>query len=139
MLTELKDKPHLEQNTPGTTKNGVNCLAARKSTKNAIHFFTGGYDRTIRLWSVTTPDLETKTERLTTLPTIPNALAYKDRVLLVGTSKKILTLDLDHLSARPITAQLDNLINQIHVHKQAPNVTILEVSTPCSLPPVYYV
>lgn len=49
-------------------------------------------------------------------------------MLLVGTSKKILALDLGHLSAKPIAAQLSNSIHQIHVHKQAPNVIVLEAS-----------
>ena len=130
MLTELDHKPHnTAHNTHATAvMGGVNCLTAKRATANAIQFFTGGYDRTIRLWSVTTPDLAAQTERLTTLSTIPHALAFRDRMLLVGTSKKILALDLGHLSAKPIAAQLSNSIHQIHVHKQAPNVIILEVS-----------
>ena len=112
-------------------KKAVSCLAARGTKKGAVHFFTGGYDKTLRLWSVRQSDLATSSEKLISLTTIPEALAYRERKLIVGSSRRISTVDLVHLSSTPISSLLSNAILQIHVHRQAPNLAVLEASSCC--------
>ncbi|KAF8914109.1 hypothetical protein CPB84DRAFT_57730 [Gymnopilus junonius] len=110
-------------------KRAVSCITARGIKKNTLQFFTGGYDKTIKLWSIGKPDLVSSSETLTKLTTIPEALAFRDKSLIIGTSRKILTIDLTHLSSIPVSAQLSSSVCQIHVHNQAPNLTILEVNS----------
>jgi len=112
----------------------VSCLAARSSTEGTTQFFTGGYDRTILFWSVTS-SASTTSHEVTRLTTIPEALAFRGRgSLLVATSKKVLDIRLEHLSAIPSRVQMSNAVHQIHIHRQAPNVAILEVGAFVSLP-----
>ncbi|KDR83531.1 hypothetical protein GALMADRAFT_651263 [Galerina marginata CBS 339.88] len=131
LLVDLEqNRPHKVSLDSGsrTGKAAISCLAAKKSTAHITQFFTGGHDKTLRLWSVGDANLATS-EKLTTLTTIPEALGFRDRSLIVGTSRKILTVDLGHLSSIPTSAQLSNSVCQIHIHSQAPNVTILEVNS----------
>ncbi|CAA7259514.1 unnamed protein product [Cyclocybe aegerita] len=129
-LMDLNHRPHKRTIVSGAKAGtaAVSCLAACPSSEQGVtQFFTGGYDKTVRFWSVTAPESMT-VEKSLTLTTIPEALALRDGRLLVGTSRKILNVDLGHLSAKPSATPLSNAIHQIHVHKQAPNIAILEAS-----------
>lgn len=105
----------------------ISCLAAKPMTSDHFKFFTGGHDRSLYIWNVKASNSIT-TERLTTLTTIPEALAFRHGSLLVGTSRKLVQLDLRHLTSTPKSTQLSNSVHQIHIDEQAPNIALLEVS-----------
>ncbi|KAF9569480.1 hypothetical protein CPC08DRAFT_701963 [Agrocybe pediades] len=129
-LMDLQLKPHqvsLDAQNSNTT-GAITCLAAKSLTNGHLKFFTGGYDRSLYIWNAKTLDSIT-TERLTTITTIPEALAFRHGTLLIGTSRKLLQLDLEHLTSTPIVTQLSNSVHQIHVDKQAPNIALLEVNS----------
>jgi len=79
-------------------------LAPHGHTRDTVKFFTGGYDKAIRLWKVNTSKLGSATsEEVIKLATIPEALAFRRsrHSLLTSTSKRLMDIDLDHLSKKP--------------------------------------
>lgn len=130
-LVDLTVQPHtriLDPNKHGAT---ITCLSPHpNSGHKVLRFFTGGCDRTIRLWSINSGQSDgcTSTEFFRT-STIPEALALRrsHRSMLVATSKKLLEIDIDHLTKQPTCIPMSNGIHQVHVHKEAENITILEV------------
>jgi len=91
------------------------------------NFFTGGFDKTVRLWSVKDNSTATS-ECLQSFYSVPDAMAFRSGVLLVGSNRKLLSVDLGHLTAKPSTAHINGNVHHIHIHSQAPNISILEVS-----------
>lgn len=131
-MIDLQHGPHAipsKTNRPvakGATM--VSCLApAPAADTQSVRFFTGGYDKSIRWWAVGGKDAATS-ERLALTTTPPFAMAHRDRKLFVGVGRRLMTLDLGHLTAKPDSAATSNIIHQIHINPQAPSVSILEVS-----------
>jgi len=94
-----------------------------------VKFFTGGIDKSIRLWKVNTSKLGSATsEEVVKLGTIPEALAFRQsrHRLLTATSKRLLDVDLGHLPRKPEGFPMSNAVHQLHVQKENQNVVILE-------------
>lgn len=91
-----------------------------------LEVISGGYDKSIRLWKIFTDNVA-ESIKATTLTTIPSTLSSRGRTLYVGSGRRLLTLDLAHLMAKPTSAALSNQIHYIHSHPEAPSVSILEV------------
>ncbi|KAF9057757.1 hypothetical protein BJ165DRAFT_1521108 [Panaeolus papilionaceus] len=127
-LVDLDHRPHTLNTRSGanTDQGSISCLTAKGSRKDAIELFTGGYDKVIRLWSVTDSNIATSEEIMRTM-TIPDALILNNSRLLIATSSRLVTVDLGHLTARPTTARFSNLVHQMHVSRLAPNVIVMEV------------
>ncbi|KAF9535086.1 hypothetical protein CPB83DRAFT_228172 [Crepidotus variabilis] len=129
-LVDLDHKPHRRVSESGPIA-AVNCLAVNSSNGQTNQFYTGGFDKRIRCWSVAPGGefLRTSSSEIFAMGTIPEALACnpKRSNLLIATSKKLLNVDLNHLTSRPTTFKMSNAIHQIHLLKQAPDVIILEV------------
>lgn len=130
-LVDLTMQPHTVVFDPNKHGGTITCLSPHpNSSHNVIRFFTGGFDRTIRFWSINPgqSDGRSSTELFRT-STIPEALAFRRsrRSMLVATSKKLLEIDIDHLTKQPMCIPMSNGIHQVHVHKEAENITILEV------------
>lgn len=68
-------------------------------------------------------------EKLISLQATPQAFAHINNSLLVGSSTRLHTVDLNHPSVL-VTARMSNVIHNILIHQQAPTVRILEVSCP---------
>ncbi|KAF8897350.1 hypothetical protein BD779DRAFT_1490354 [Infundibulicybe gibba] len=129
---ELNHKPHSRPircgrpDTKGTML--VSCLAAACSSGKNVKFFTGGYDKSIRRWTVLDDHGSATSERIAQVTTAPFALASRGRQILIAAGRNFLNIDLNHIMAKPKLAPLSNPVYQIHIHPQAPNITILETS-----------
>jgi len=108
----------------------ITCLSPCTTNRNAIRFFTGGYDKGIRFWSGNDRQPATWTSKeLFKTSTNPEALAFRKlrRTMLVACSKKLLEFHVDHLTQKPAFIPMSNAIHQLHVHKEVENIIILEV------------
>ncbi|KAG2146638.1 hypothetical protein DEU56DRAFT_785604 [Suillus clintonianus] len=109
---------------------GIRCLAAMHAAAGSVEFFTGGHDRRIFKWSADAQSLEepTVTNINAFLDSGVSAMAYRhhDNSLVSSDTKKLYVTDLTRLHT-PSPAQVSNDVNQIHVHPQMPNLTLLEV------------
>ena len=107
----------------------MSALAPHGHTRDTVKFFTGGYDKAIRLWKVNTSKLGSATsEEVIKLATIPEALAFRRsrHSLLTSASKRLMDIDLDHLSKKPVGFPMSNPVCHMHVCKENQNVVILE-------------
>ena len=111
------------------SKCGASSLAAKYSTENArLNFFTGGLIKPSLADSSVKNDSTVTSECLQSLIiSVPDAMALQRSVLLVSSKRKLLTVDLLHLTAKPSTAHINGIVHHIHIHSQAPNIFILEV------------
>jgi len=130
-LSESSHRPPTgsEQSRTPSIRYGLNCLSPLFSANESVQFFTGGYEKSIRLWTLHPDNLAlASSESISKIGTIPSTLAAVETTLYVGTGQKILTLDIDHPTARPRQARCGNAVNQIHTHDK--NVFIVEVNFP---------
>ena len=133
-LSESSHRPHTgsDQSRTPSTRCGLSCLSPLFSANESVQFFTGGYDKSIRLWTLHPDNMAlASSESISKIGTIPSTLAAVETTLYVGTGQKILTLDIDHPTARPRQARCGNAVSQIHVHDK--NVFIVEVNFPTAL------
>jgi hypothetical protein len=47
--------------------------------------------------------------------------------MLVASSKRLLEFYIDHITRKPAHTAMSNAIHQVHLHKEAENITIVEV------------
>jgi hypothetical protein len=133
LFVRLNHRPHIKRVKAGKTivKGGVHisCLAPVRSdsTHSTVNFISGGYDKSIHLWTVRGEGFEVSSERIIAHKAVPYALACRGRKVMFSAGKSLLTTEMEHLSAEPESVSFSNIIHQIHVHPQAQNVTILEV------------
>lgn len=128
-LSESSHRPHTgsDQSRTPSIRCGLNCLSPLFSANESVQFFTGGHDKSIRLWTLHPDNLAlASSESISKIGTIPSSLAAVETTLYVGTGQKILTLDIDHPTARPRQARCGNAVSQIHVHDR--NVFIVETN-----------
>ena len=125
---DLPVQPHkstLDPNKRGT----ITCLSPCTANRKGIRFFTGGYDKKVRIWSVNPnqSDSLTSTELFRT-STNPEALAFRRsrRSMLVACAKKLLEIHVDHLTQKPVFVPMSNAIHQLHIYKDVENIIILE-------------
>ncbi|KAH7887911.1 hypothetical protein F5I97DRAFT_1805252, partial [Phlebopus sp. FC_14] len=113
-----------------TPRRGVNCLAAMHAEAGHIKFFSGGHDGAIHRWTVSPDALhDPHTEKVTSHGNSLSALAYRHQhaSLLSSTQKTLFVTDLHRGET---VSNHSNDIQHIHVHPQAPYVTLLEVREP---------
>lgn len=125
----MNHSPHRRGKDSTKACNGVSSLAPHGHTGDTVNFFTGGYDKAVRLWKVNTSNLDSATsEEVIKLATIPETLAFRQsrHSLLTSTSKRLMDVDLGHLSKKPAGFPMSNPIYQLHVQKENQNVVILE-------------
>lgn len=136
----MKDIDHKAHTKTQTSVSGskqdtpwVSCLAPARLTTSTISFITGGHDKSVKLWKVDS-DGHASSERIGGIGvSAPSALVSRDGTVLVSAGKHLFTLDMHHKAAALAQAKLSNPINQIHIHPNAPTITILEVCYPVSL------
>jgi len=128
-MTELKN-PSPPTRSRRIDKKGVafvSCLGPASSDEHTLRFFTGGYDKSVKLWSIRGEDGPQTKTIVPVTPTVPFALAFQDARLFCGAGKQLLMTDINHLVGQPTSALFSNVIHHIHVHPEAPRVSILEV------------
>ncbi|RDB22715.1 hypothetical protein Hypma_010396 [Hypsizygus marmoreus] len=127
----LHHRPHHENPRRREGSRGaafLSCLTPARHQSHAIAFYTGGHDKAIKLWTVRNP-MKVETTTVARSETVPYTLASRDRTLLYGTTTKLLTVDIEHTTAKPQTAHFSDVITQIHVHPDSPHISILEVKS----------
>src|SRR5258708_40104966 len=110
-LVDLPAQPH--KSTLDPHKRGITCLSPCTTNHNAIRFFTGGYDKGIRIWSGNDNQPASWTSKeLFKTSTNPEALAFRRsrRTMLVACSKKLLEIHVDHTAQRPAFIPMSNVV-----------------------------
>lgn len=127
-MTELEECfPHERPSNNGKSAVSVSCLTPAFSDDRTIRFFSGGYDKSVKLWSIRGANRPQTETIVRATPTAPLALAYRDSKVFYGGGKRLFMIDVNHPSASPTTAPLGNIVHQLHTHPEAPSVFILEV------------
>ncbi|TFK76093.1 hypothetical protein BDN72DRAFT_756600 [Pluteus cervinus] len=126
-MTELRHMPHSRPANHKPERKGVvhiSCLGPGPS-EDRLRIYTGGYDKTVRLWSLNEHDATSK--KIIGTAAVPLAVAHRNQTVLVSEGQQLLTVDLKHSISKPQTARLSNTIHHIHINPDAENVSILEV------------
>lgn len=128
-MTGLRHCPHRETTTPKSTNRteSLSSLAPVHSDGRIIKFITGGHDKKVILW--TARGFAATSEVITRCSTVPITLNFCDRTVMCGTGMRLLTLDIEHRTAKPTSIKFSNPVLQVHVHPDAPTISIVEVSS----------
>lgn len=112
-----------------TQRKGVSCLAAIHAKGGHIKFLSGGYDGTIHEWMAGVENLDgPRSRKVVSHGARIMALAYRDRdrSIVASVQKRLHITDLNRCNTK--IHPFSNDIQQIHIHPQDANVTLLEVS-----------
>ncbi|KAH7920265.1 hypothetical protein BV22DRAFT_1040024 [Leucogyrophana mollusca] len=128
---DVQRQPHVPSpRVSKSFKGGVSCLSAMCSEAGSIKFFSGGHDRWVYLWTAETHQLTNATcKKLSVFhDSGVSAIAYQRRsnALMSSDGQKLWTTDLSR-SYTPKPVLVSNVVNQIHVHPQAPDIILLEI------------
>lgn len=127
-IIDARHSPHSHLRHQGMSMRGVSCLAAIHAEAGHIKFVSGGHDGFIHIWAANIQALDdARSDKVAFHGSSVSALAYgrHNATLLSSAQKTILATDLNQMA--DVTNRFSNEIQQIHVHPQAPYMTLFEV------------
>jgi len=128
-IIDARHSPHSHLRHQGMSMRGVSCLAAIHAEAGHIKFVSGGHDGFIHIWAANIQALDdARSDKVAFHGSSVSALAYghHNATLLSSAQKTILATDLNRMI--DVTNRFSNEIQQIHVHPQAPYMSLFEVS-----------
>ncbi|KAL4076016.1 hypothetical protein V8B97DRAFT_1913685 [Scleroderma yunnanense] len=126
-IINARHSPHSHLRHQGMTMRGVSCLAAMHAEAGHIKFVSGGHDGFIHIWTANIQALDgARSEKVAFHGCNISALAYghHNATLLSSAQKTMVVTDLNRMTH--VTNRFSNEIQQIHVHPQAPYMTLFE-------------
>ncbi len=127
-----ESKPQLISLGRSPHKGGINCLFLGDSGSSSCKVFSGGFDKSVVLWSIKQERSSFKS-KVKTLPikhkAYISALACRGETLLSASGKNVRLSDIcsNSSEAEVASAQFGTKVNQIHLHPIEHDIVILEV------------